>query len=276
VAAAAAALLLVVTLTGCLRLDMDLTIESDTVNGTIVMAIDRQAAQLFGIGPDDMFDNPDDADFSTLSGVTTEPYEDDNWTGVQYLLHWVSLDELNALAGDDEEMPRIIHDPQAGTYEFLLTVDFTDFAFDDAMEDDGGDAFPGLNPAALQEMFDVRVTVTFPGEVTDHNGELTGTTVTWRPAPGELSELRAVSQEGSPGNGPAGLPGATSGVAVSALMIALLVGLGVLVLVIAAGVVIWLVRRKPAETPAASAPAAANPAADGEPATGGGPAAASP
>jgi hypothetical protein len=269
-----------VALTGCLRLDMDLTIEADTVNGTIVMAIDRQAAQLFGIGPDDMFDDPDDADFSTLDGVTTEPYEDDNWTGVQHILHWVSLDDLNALAGNDEEMPRILHDPRAGTYEFLLTVDFTDFAFDDELEDEGADAFPGLNPAALQEMFDVRVAVTFPGEVTEHNGELAGTTVTWRPAPGELSELRAVSLEGGPGDSP-GLPGGTVGAAVSVLMIALLAGLGVLVLVIAAGVIIWLVRRKPAETTAAettaaSAPAAANPAADDEPTTDGGPAATSP
>jgi hypothetical protein len=266
---AAIAGLLIVALAGCLKVDMDLSVHGDTVNGTVLAAIDRQTVDLFGMDPGDLFDSDED-DFATLDGVTAAPYEDGEWIGVEYVFDRVSLEDLNALASDDAEMPRFLHDEQAGTYEFLLTFDLSDWFSDDS--DDLG--MPGLDPAAIRDRFDVRVTVTFPGQVTEHNGELSGNTVTWTPEPGELTEMRAVAQASSPDRGdPAGavgdgLPGASVGVGVGTLW-ALLVGLGVLVLAGTGGLVWWLSRRgsAPAAPAGDGAPVAAAAPADG--ATGG-------
>jgi hypothetical protein len=260
--------LLIVALAGCLKVDMDLSVDGDTVNGTVLAAIDRQMVELFGMDQNDLFDS-DDEDFATLDGVTATPYENDEWVGVEYVFDRVSLTDLNALAGDDAEMPRFLHDEQAGTHEFLLTFDLTDWSGDDA--DDLG--MPGLDPAALRDSFDVRVAVTFAGEVIEHNGELSGNTVTWAPAPGELTEMRAVAQASGPDRGGPvsdGLPGVTSVAGSGMGLLAVLVGLGMLVLAGAGVLVWWLSRRGSAPAPA-GAPAAAPVAAAPPAATGGGP-----
>jgi hypothetical protein len=252
----AVAALSMVAVTGCIKLDMDLSVEGDTVDGTVVVALDRQAAQVFELAPEEFFDDPGEDDFRVLDGVTVEPYEDDDWLGIVYLFHRVHLDDLNELAGDDEELPRIVHDAASGTYEFRMTFDMTDMAgldVDEFGEEAGDDlGFPGLDPAALLDSFEVRVAVTFPGEVTDHNGELSGTTVTWRPEPGALIEMRATAQVApaaadDPAAGPAGggVPEpAGSARGSPSTLVSLLVALGVLVLAGAGSLVLWL--RRPA------------------------------
>lgn len=263
---AAIAVLLAVALTGCLKLDMELSIEADTVNGTMVVAVDRQMMQLFEMEPDDIFDDADEDEIATIDGVTTTPYEDDDWIGVEYTLNRVLLDDLNELAADDEESPQILYDEQDGTYEFSMTVDLSDFFGEDELDEDDDLGFPGLDPAALQEDFEVRVAVTFPGEVTDHNGQVAGTTVTWTPEPGERTEMRAVALATGSGAGdsagdPAGdtagggLPGAGTGsTGSSSALVALLVALGVLVLVAIGGITLWLTRRNLAPAAAVAAP----------------------
>ena len=42
-------------------------------------------------------------------------------------------------------------------------------------------------PSSLTAGFEVAVSMTFPGEVVEHNGTLEGTTVTWTPKAGENS-----------------------------------------------------------------------------------------
>jgi hypothetical protein len=256
---AAVAVVTMVAVTGCIKLDMDLSVEGDTVDGTIVMAIDRQTAQLFEMEPEEFFDDPGEDDFRVLDGVTVEPYEDDDWLGIVYLFHRVDLDDLNDLAGDDDELPRIVHDAASGTYEFRMTFDMTDMAGLDDVDEFGEEAgddpgFPGLDPSALLDTFEVRVAVTFPGEVTDHNGELSGTTVTWQPEPGELVEMRATAHVApaaadDPAAGPAGggvpEPAGSAGSSPSTL-VSLLVALGVLVLVGTGLLVLWLTRRSSA------------------------------
>lgn len=267
---AAAAVVVMLAVTGCLKFDMDLSVAADTVDGTVVVAIDRQTAQLFELEPDDLVDDPIEDDFRVLDGVTINRYEDDDWLGIEYLFDRVSLDDLNEFAGDDEELPRIVHDAASGTYEFRMTLDMTDMAgldeFDDGAGEDSG--FPGMDPAAMLDSFEVTVAVTFPGEVFEHNGELAGTTVTWQPGPGELAEMRAVAlgaaaDAGDPAAGPAGggVPAPAGGAGGSpSTLVALLAAVGVLALVAGGLLALWLIRRSSATAaPATVAPTAGAP-----------------
>jgi hypothetical protein len=45
---------------------------------------------------------------------------------------------------------------------------------------------------SLLEQFDVSISVTLPGAVSEHDGTLEGNTVTWTPAFGEITTLHAV------------------------------------------------------------------------------------
>jgi hypothetical protein len=259
IARTALAAVLLTAVAGCLKVEMDLSIEGETVSGRVIGAIDRTAAETFGMDADDVFSQPEEEDFSSLDGVTTTPYQDDDWVGVEYVFDRVDLAELNELAGDDEEFPRIEYDADAGTYEFTLTMNFSDFDPDDAT---GGEGIPGFDLSALLERFDVMVSVTFPGEVTEHNGELSGTTVTWTPEPGERNDLRAVARATAPagddpasggGDGPdvgAGLPGSGSDGGSTSTLVALLVALGVLLVAVGGGLGLWLVlrNRRPADS----------------------------
>jgi hypothetical protein len=182
--------LLVAGLAGCLRVDADLSIERDTVNGTVITALDRDAAQQLELDPDDLFADQTTG-LASLDGVTTEPYDEQGWTGSRMVFDRVSIDELNRLSEGDPEGLRIVHD--AGRYEFSLVVDFSFLAELDEKQLATDPAAPDVDIAELLATFDVTIAVTFPGEVTEHNGSLSGTTVTWNPPPGERTELRAIA-----------------------------------------------------------------------------------
>jgi hypothetical protein len=195
---------LVLGLAGCLRVDADLSIEGDAVNGTLVMAVDRDAARQLQLDPDDLFADQTGG-LAGLAGVTTEPYEDLDWAGSRLVFDEVSIDELNRLSDGDPDGLRIIRD--ASGYEFSLVMDFSFLAQDQLATP----PTPGVDLAALLETFDVTVAVTFPGEVTAHNGSLSGTTVSWRPPPGERTELRAIAAApGGEAPAEAATPGGTA------------------------------------------------------------------
>lgn len=191
---------LVTVLAGCLKLDTDLSIEGDTVSGTLLTALDKQAAAQLQLNPQDVFGAENDQ-LTSLDGVTAEPYEDDPWAGTELTFDRVDLDELNQLSDGDPDGLRILRDPAAGTYELSMVLDFS---FLTELEEEQLGADPDVDLTELLANFEVTVAVTFPGEVTEHNGELSGRTVTWRPQPGDRAELRAVAQGAEPGGGDPG------------------------------------------------------------------------
>jgi Protein of unknown function (DUF3153) len=58
-------------------------------------------------------------------------------------------------------------------------------------------SIPGINQALGGA--DIRISITFPGTITDTNGTVDGTTVTWKPQVGQRLELRATA--GATGSG---------------------------------------------------------------------------
>lgn len=162
-AVTAAALVLV----GCGRLQVELAVnENNTLDGTIVIAM--------------LVGNDANAEQSALSvaegieeqllpglrdapGVTHEEYAEEGYRGSRLIL---DATPLTALSGSDAFS--LVRD--GDVFRFMGTLDL--------MPDDEG-ASNDDGAASDDESKDVTIALRFPGAVTSHNGEVSGTTVTW-------------------------------------------------------------------------------------------------
>lgn len=169
---AIAALVFALALSGCIKMDVDLTLDGDRADGSMIIGVNRAVLDMTGESAEDFLAELN-ADEDIPEGATVRPYEDDVYVGQEYVLSDVEIAEFN-----DEEMS-INYDADAGTYEVDGQLDMTDI---------------GPEAAELGE-FDITVSITFPGEVTDHNGTLDGRTVTWTPVLGETNEIRATARD---------------------------------------------------------------------------------
>lgn len=215
---------LALLLSACIKLDMNLTVnEDDTVDGTIIFALNKQLIELSGQSAEDLLGSegpiPTDAE-----GVSTQPYEDDEFQGQEVTLDSVALSQFNQ-ESDDADSLRIVH--RGDTYVVSGALDLSSAGTSGAT---GASGFPGAD-----QIFDsaqMKLAITFPGEVLESNGQVDGNTVTWVPEVGERLELRATAS-------------ATGGGSSSTLMLLLIVGAVVVALAIVLGVIV--ARRRQAQ-----------------------------
>jgi hypothetical protein len=238
---AAAATALALALSGCIKLDMDLDIASDnTIDGSIVFAVDKSLLTLGGGDPEEAFrDSLTDAPFPTEGTgggeVRTEVYDEDGKYGSRFIFTDVPLDSF-----DDEDLSIT----REGDFFIVSgTLDTTDTGTDGTDGSGSGDSTesPAPFPSELFGGFDVSISMTFPGEVVEHTGQLEGTTVTWRPEGAEPIEISAKARA-TDDSGPLGLASSSS-----MLMYG---GIALAVLVVGALLVFLLVRRRSTPAPA--------------------------
>jgi hypothetical protein len=124
-------------------------------------------------------------------GVTAKPYEQDDYVGTRFTLDDTPIE---ALSSNDQD--HAISLTRAGDrFLFSGVMDFTpgDDSGAETVEGDPSDA-------------DIRFSMHFPGEVTVHNGQLDGTTVTWTTTLKGSIEMRATaSAVPAPWSPPVGL-----------------------------------------------------------------------
>lgn len=184
-AAIIAGLVVLVSLSGCLRLDMDVAISGDTVDGTMIVAFDRRLLSLTGQTEQDLLAGfARDTNLPDGHGVRVEEYADDIYVGRRLILTGVSLAEFAGGGADPDELS-IVHDSVAGVYRVHGVMDLT--------------AVDGV-PAEVAPMISslrIHISITFPGPVLRHNGELAGTTVTWQPRAGERTMIQAEANDES-------------------------------------------------------------------------------
>ena len=202
---------LLLLLGGCVRLDTDIVISSrDTVDMSMLIAIqDDYAAAV------DTFCEQDGA------GGTVSTYDEGGYVGC---LREVTGAPLSALSDDNLDLS-IVH--ADGEYRFAM------------VSTELGVSAGGDEQLIASLFTDFRVSVTFPGQVTAHNGSSTvdGTTVTWTDASDMASGegLRATADE-------------------SGSVLTLLPWLGAALLVAAGVVVGLLLLNRSKGTPASGAP----------------------
>jgi hypothetical protein len=178
---AALGMLLVLALAGCVRFQADLTVSpDDTLDGDIVVAVitDDSAGSA-----DKAQDAAADIEAQLLpalrgsDGVTAEPYEQDDYVGTRFTLADAPLESLNG--GESSDALTLTR--TGDEFEFSGHVDFTpDQETQAEVDGDAGDA-------------DISVSMSFPGEVTDHNGQLEGTRVTWTTSLEGSLDMRATA-----------------------------------------------------------------------------------
>jgi hypothetical protein len=159
---------------------MDLEVSSeDTVSGTAVVALSKELQALAQGGGEE----PTDA-FADLNGVEVTTFDDGTFVGQQYEFSGLPIEDW---ALDDDSSALTI---QRDGDNLIVSgsLSFEDEEADpEAAEDLGfGQAF--------FDSADLRVSIKFPGEIVETNGEVNEetNTITWRPKYGEANELNAV------------------------------------------------------------------------------------
>jgi hypothetical protein len=229
VGVATVSLVALVALSGCLKVDMDLTFNSDdTVSGSMIMAFDKSFITQSGMTEEQFTDqmlNDGSVTGALLKGGRVEKYSDDKYSGMKLIFDKVPLSQFNDVysSGSDDNI-KITH--ADGKFVVDGVMDFT------------ADASNPENPlgglaGAMMSSFTVRIAMTFPGKILESTGKVSGHTVVWEPKFGEKATIHAVASDKDESSVPVALiAGAGGGV--------VLVGLAVLFF--------FLMRRKP--TPA--------------------------
>ncbi len=208
---AAVGLLSIFALSGCVKMDIVLSLDGDTVSGTMIVGIDKKVLELSGQSEDELVDQLTE-DVPDTEGVTAAPYEDDTFIGTKFTLDGVSLDEFNNEGSTSSDDLQITHDADAGRYKVSGVLDLS--------------AASGETPdVEFAQSVDIKIAITFPGRVISHNGELDGTTVTWQPKAGDKLTMEATASDAS------------------SFSWLLVVGIAVPVLLLIAGLVAWFFLR---------------------------------
>jgi hypothetical protein len=187
-------LALVFLMTGCIKLNMNLGINSDdTVSGTVEFGVQKELLDLTGQNVEDLLGS--DAPFpSNAPGVTVEPFDDGEFAGQQFIFEDLPIEEFNSGgiaeasgatsvtgAGDTLQIAR-----QGDTFVVTGVLDLST-----GLSGVTG-PFGGTGGAQFFESADIKIAITFPGEVLQApDGQIDGNTVTYVPEFGERLEINA-------------------------------------------------------------------------------------
>ena len=208
---------LAMLMTGCVKVDLNMQLHGDnTVSGTMVFAVSRDLLALTGSSADDLLGQITASAGPLPAGVGFQQsaYADDRFEGKTYTFQDVPIDAFNrgTTAGESIAIHRV-----GSTFQVNGEIDLTPAST--------GPLQPGA--AQLAKEMELRIAITFPGPVSQQSGgTISGKTVTWTPAFGEKTEIRAT------GSAIGGGPGA---------LLWILIGLAMLLVVV---VVLILIRSR--------------------------------
>ena len=181
---------LAMLLTGCIKLNMDLVLSSnDTVSGTVQFGVQKELLELTGQSVEDLLGDvplPSDA-----PGVTTEPFEDEEFAGQQFNFDSVPIAQFNQ--GGATGATGLTGVPVSD--QLSITRQGNTFVVAGVLDMSGG-VTGATNPlgatgAELLQSAEIRIAITFPGDVIEANGQVNGNTVTYVPRFGDRLEINA-------------------------------------------------------------------------------------
>ncbi|HKX33968.1 MAG TPA: hypothetical protein VJP03_01375, partial [Actinomycetota bacterium] len=184
---------LVFLMTGCIKLNMNVGINSDnTVSGTVEFGVQKELLDLTGQNVEDLLGS--EAPFpSEAPGVTIEPFDDGEFAGQQVIFEDMPIEEFNsggiagasgatgAATGEELQIAR-----QGDTFVVTGVLDLSS-----GLSGVTG-PFGSTGGAQFFESADVKIAITFPGEVLQASGgRIDGNTVTYVPEFGDRLEINA-------------------------------------------------------------------------------------
>lgn len=157
--------------------------EDDTFDGSVVMAFSDELATSMGSDPQELWDQMGSEMESELpEGATQEPYAQDGYTGTKITYADQPISQLSSAGADSISVAR-----EGDEYVVSGSMDMTGEEFNP----DTGDATSDELTQQMMDSLDIKISITFPGEVAESNGEVDGNTVTWTPVVGEVNEMTA-------------------------------------------------------------------------------------
>ncbi len=201
-------------LTGCIKLDMALTVNKDkTVSGTVILGFADSLAALGSGTGSSTTTTPGGLDGlinKKSKGVTVSKYHQGGFTGEK-----VTFDHspLNAFSSSTQKDGSFAIDIK-GNHAYISG------AMDLSSTGTGASGTSSMDDALTKAMFagaQIRISVTFPGKITKSTGEISkdGRTVTWNPTIGDKTDLATTVALDSPLNY---IPWAFGGVLLIALV----------------------------------------------------------
>ena len=180
------ALAVVLLTTGCIKLNMDLTVEKDdTVSGTIVFAIAKSLSELAqNEGSGESSAPTTDGLLKNAKDVKIAKFDDGDFVGSSYTFENLPLEEMAPEVGDNSNFA-IARDG-----DNLIVSGAMDFSSGDSTE---SNPFADAMMAGFAASTDIRISVSLPGEIKDTNGTVEGQKITWKGKFGKSLELKAVS-----------------------------------------------------------------------------------
>src|SRR3954447_2315223 len=149
-----------VLLSACFKLDMQIELQSDdTVDGSIILAVARDQAQLLG-GEDALRQSLQSQEGGIFSDAPEQgtfeqrDYEDADWIGTESVFSGVPIDEFGS--GD--------------TGDLSITRDGDEFVVEGSM--DLSSDTQDTTTQSLLDSADLQISITFPGGVTETNGHV--------------------------------------------------------------------------------------------------------
>ena len=220
------ALVTALSLTGCIKFDVALTVsDKDTVSGQATVAVSKQLASL---GEGAATSSGTNGLFAEGNGITSSKFDDGSFVGSTYKFEAVPLTEFGT------------KDPKSGSLSIVREGDnlVTTGSFDlgSSASADADNPFAAAMLASVSSSAQMKISITYPGEVIETNGVIEGKTVTWTPKFGEVTKINAIAK--SP--------------LTNWALIFVLIGAAV---VIAAGVIVFVVLRRKKASAAAMAKA---------------------
>jgi hypothetical protein len=176
-------LLSTVMLTGCVKLDLALEVNTDsTISGSMIFAVSDSLADL-GADASSGLPAADSLVDSKADGVTVTPYKKDGYTGSTYTFDRVpfSAFKSDGSTSNDIKVERIGNQ--------IKLTGALDFSYGDST--DASDPFSSLLAQSISSSADLKISVKFPVKVLSSTGTISedGKTVTWIPKLGEKLDL---------------------------------------------------------------------------------------
>ena len=168
-------------LTGCMKLDMDLSIDprNDTLNGSFIVALDKNILTMDGKTAEESYAKTEKGFKDVPAGTRSEVYDDGRYYGRRIIFESYPLAEFN------RQSPSASITHQDRKYIFGM---------------DGTNSVAASTPATLVNALaniEITISVTFPGKVIEHDPQSTlqDRTVVWKMKLADFRAIRAVSQE---------------------------------------------------------------------------------
>jgi hypothetical protein len=184
-------------MSGCLKLDMDMKVKSnDKIDGTMLFAMSDALITMTGQSKADFIKQMKSGSKGAPAGSKTEVYDKDGFVGQKITFKDAPVDVFNqstnatkgatpaggGAPGDDLKLVK-----EGGKWKLTGVLDFGSAGTAKTKKD--------RETEKMLKGFAVRVRITFPGKIVEHDkdGKVSGKTITWEPKLGQKISMMAVA-----------------------------------------------------------------------------------